>query len=318
MELVAVCDTNETALQALPEHHHAKRFPDLKHMLRDTEMDVLSICTPSGLHSSHGILAAEAGCHVVVEKPMATSWQDGVRLNDTCCAKGVKLFVVLQNRYNPTIMALKKAIDQGRFGQIYMITSNVFWTRPQSYYDQAAWRGTWSLDGGAFMNQASHYVDMLCWLGGSVDTVQAFTATLARNIEVEDTGVMNLRYSSGALASLNVTMLAYPHNREGSITVLGEKGFVRIGGTAMNTIETWEFADTHPEDAEITAASYNANSVYGNGHKDFYADIIKSIRNDSALEIDGIEGLKSLELLAAIYDSVDRKNAVQLPLRRYV
>ena len=188
------------------------------------------LATPSGLHAPQTIEAAEAGRHVVTEKPMATRWSDGKAMVQACDQAGVRLFVVKQNRLNATIQLLKRAMDKKRFGQIYMVNVNVFWNRPQEYYDSARWRGTWEFDGGAFMNQASHYVDLLDWLVGPVECVHAFTATLARRIEVEDTGVANVRWRSGALGSINVTMLTYPKNLEGSITIIGERGTVRVGG----------------------------------------------------------------------------------------
>ena len=185
------------------------------------------------------------------------------------------LFVVKQNRRNATLQLLKRAVEKRRFGRIYMVNINVFWTRPQSYYDSAPWRGTWEFDGGAFMNQASHYVDLLDWLIGPVESVQAYTATLARNIQVEDTGVVSIRWRTGALGSMNVTMLTYPKNLEGSITIIGEKGTVRIGGVAVNKIEHWEFADADPDDAQVEQASYETTSVYGFGHPLYYDNVIK-------------------------------------------
>jgi UDP-N-acetyl-2-amino-2-deoxyglucuronate dehydrogenase len=191
---------------------------------------------------------------------------------------------------------------------------NVFWTRPQSYYDQAPWRGRWDLDGGAFMNQASHYVDLLDWLVGPVDNVHAYTATLARDIEAEDTGVMSLRLRHGGLASINVTMLTYPKNLEGSITILGEHGSVRIGGTALNRIEHWHFADAQPEDETIAQAGYEAASVYGNGHPVLYENVLQTLRGQAHAEVDGYAGLRSLELLIAAYRSARDGHRVGLPL----
>ncbi len=210
----------------------------------------------------------------MTEKPMATRWHDGVRMVKACDDANVRLFVVKQNRRNATLQMLKHAVEQGRFGKIYAVAMNVFWARPQAYYDTAKWRGTWEFDGGAFMNQASHYIDLLDWMIGPVESVMAYTATLARNIEVEDSGVAAIRWRSGAMGTLNVTMLTYPKNMEGSLTVLGEKGTVRIGGVAVNDIQTWEFADTRPEDAQVSASSYQTTSVYGFGHPLYYANVI--------------------------------------------
>ncbi|MGW9229086.1 Gfo/Idh/MocA family oxidoreductase, partial [Streptomyces niveus] len=191
---------------------------------------------------------------------------------------------------------------------------NVFWTRPQSYYDSASWRGTWEFDGGAFMNQASHYVDLLEWLGGPLESVQAYTATLARNIEVEDSGVIGLRWRSGALGSVNVTMLTYPQNLEGSITIIGEKGTVRIGGVAVNEIQQWQFAESDPDDEAVASASYETTSVYGFGHPLYYDNVIQVLRGEAEPETDGREGLKSLEVLIAAYMSARDGKRVALPL----
>jgi len=251
---------------------------------------------------------------VMTEKPMATRWQDGLAMVRACDEAGVRLFVVKQNRRNKTLQLLKKAMELGRFGRVYMVNVNVFWTRPQEYYDSAAWRGTWEFDGGAFMNQASHYVDLLEWIGGPVESVMAYTGTLARNIEVEDTGVAALKWRSGAMGTVNVTMLTYPKNMEGSITILGEKGSVRVGGVAVNEIKHWDFADKHEMDAEIESASYQTTSVYGFGHPLYYDNVIETLCGRAQPETDGREGLKSLELLIAMYLSSRDGRRVNLPL----
>ena len=250
----------------------------------------------------------------MTEKPMATRWTDGKRMVAACDAAGVRWFVVKQNRRNATLQLLKQAVEESRFGRIYMVNINVFWSRPQSYYDSAAWRGTWEFDGGAFMNQASHYIDLLDWLIGPIESLQAYTATLARDIEVEDTGVMCVKWRSGALGSVNVTMLTYPKNFEGSITILGEKGTVRIGGVAVNEIQHWEFAEPRPEDAQVREISYQTASVYGHGHPLYYDNVINVLRGTAEPETDGREGLKSLEVLIAAYLSARDGRLVSLPL----
>jgi UDP-N-acetyl-2-amino-2-deoxyglucuronate dehydrogenase len=191
----------------------------------------VAICTPSGLHPSTASSRARAGKHVICEKPMAITLAAADELVHVCDESNVHLFVVKQNRLNPSVQLVKRAVDKGRFGRLYLANTTVRWTRPQEYYDQAPWRGTWEFDGGAFMNQASHYVDLIQWLVGPVESVIAKTATLARRIETEDTGIAVLKFRSGALGVIEVTMLTYPKNLEGSLTLLGEKGTVRIGGT---------------------------------------------------------------------------------------
>jgi len=314
-ELVDVCDIDPAALEKAVKATGATGYTSLAELLQKTAADCVILTTPSGLHPRQAIEVAATGRHVLSEKPMATKWQDGVEMVRACDTAGVRLFVVKQNRKNATLQLLKRAVEQRRFGQIYMVTLNVFWQRPQvGYYDQAKWRGTWELDGGAFMNQASHYVDLLEWLIGPIDSLHAYTATLARDIEAEDTGVLSVRWRSGALGSLNCTMLTYPKNLEGSITILGEKGTVRVGGVAVNEIQEWQFADSRPEDDQIKAASYETTSVYGFGHPLYYDNVIKTLRGEAEAEVDGREGLKSLEVLIAAYRSARDGVRMGLPL----
>jgi len=314
LDLVALCDIDQERLDEFCERFGVAGYTSMQDMLNSEEIDVVSICTPSGIHSSQTILAAKHGIHVITEKPMATRWKDGVEMVKACDSAGVRLFVVKQNRNNSTLQLLKRAISEGRFGRIYMVNINVFWTRPQNYYDSAKWRGTWELDGGAFMNQASHYVDLLDWLIGPVDSIQAMTATLARDIEVEDTGVMNVRWRSGALGSMNVTMLTYPKNYEGSMTIIGEKGTVHIGGVAVNEIKQWDFLDCKEYDETVKNASYETDSVYGFGHPLYYQNMINVLQGIEEPETDGREGLKTLEILIAAYLSARDGRTVSLPL----
>jgi UDP-N-acetyl-2-amino-2-deoxyglucuronate dehydrogenase len=313
-ELVAVCDTRPQALEAAVAKTGATGYASLDALLAGSHADIIVLATPSGLHSQQAIAVARAGRHVLTEKPMATKWDEGMAMVHACRDAGVKLFVVKQNRLNPTMQLLKRAIDAKRFGRIYAATVNVFWTRPQSYYDDAPWRGRWDLDGGAFLNQASHYVDMLDWLIGPVDNVHAYTATLARDIEAEDTGVMSLRLRSGGLASINVTMLAHGKNFEGSITILGERGTVRIGGVAVNEIQHWEFDAPRPEDEDVRKANYAITSVYGFGHPIYYANVIDTLTGATQAEVDGYAGLRSLEVIIAAYRSARDGTRIGLPL----
>jgi UDP-N-acetyl-2-amino-2-deoxyglucuronate dehydrogenase len=313
-ELVGVCDLDPEALRRATLLTGVPGFASLEQMLAGSNADVIVLCTPSGLHAQQAIQSAAAGRHVVTEKPMATRWHDGEAMVAACDKAGVQLFVVKQNRQNPTIQLLKRALDRRRFGRVYMVTVNVFWSRPQAYYDSARWRGTWEFDGGAFMNQASHYVDLLDWLIGPVESVHAFAATLARHIEVEDTGVATVRWRSGALGSVNVTMLTYPKNLEGSITVIGEKGTVRVGGLAVNEILHWEFAEKDPDDEQVKNATYQTTSVYGHGHPVYYDNVIRALRGEAPPQTDGREGLRSLELLIGIYLSARDGKPVGLPL----
>ncbi len=313
-ELVDICDPDAAALRAATEKTGAAGHRSLTEMLAATSADAVILTTPSGLHSAQAIQVAAARRHVVTEKPMATRWQDGVDMVRACDEAGVRLFVVKQNRRNATLQMLKRAVEQKRFGRIHMVNINVFWTRPQAYYDSAPWRGTWEFDGGTFMNQASHYVDLLDWLIGPIESLHAYTGTLARDIESEDTGVISVKWRSGALGSLNATVLAYPKNFEGSITILGEKGTARVGGVAVNEIKHWEFADKRPEDEQVETASYATTSVYGFGHPPYYDNVINVLRGEAEPETDGREGLRSLEVLIASYLSARDGRRVSLPL----
>ena len=314
-ELVAVCDIDEAAAQKVGQAASADVYTDIDDMLARDDLDIVSICTPSGLHPRHGIKAAERGIHVVTEKPMAIRLNDCDELIHACDRNRVRLFVVKQNRLNTTMKLLKKAVDTGRFGRIYGAHVNVFWQRPQKYYDLAKWRGTWEFDGGAFMNQASHYVDTLHWLMGEAESVMATTATLARNIEAEDCGSAVLRFRNGAIGSINVSMLVYPKNLEGSVTIIGEKGTVKLGGVAVNKFEKWEFAEYDDDDKLVVESNYEPPNVYGFGHTAYYRNVLDVLQGKCEPDTDGRSGRKSLELVLAIYESARRGIRVALPLR---
>ncbi len=313
MELISICDIQQEILSKHKKKYNIKGYLNLSDMLEYEDLDLVVICTPSGVHADQTELCAKHCVNVMTEKPMATRWSDGVRMVKVCDKAGVRLFVVKQNRRNSTLQLLKRAIKENRFGKIHMVHLNVFWTRPQEYYDQASWRGTWEFDGGAFMNQASHYVDLLDWLIGPIDKIQAMMST-TRDIEVEDTGVLNVKWRNGALGSMSVTMLTYPKNLEGSITILGKKGTVRIGGVAVNDIQHWEFDDFKDYDNEAKEANYQTTSVYGFGHPLYYNNVVDVLRGNAEPETDGREGLKSLEILIAAYLSARNGKTTSLPL----
>ncbi|MEY4999456.1 MAG: hypothetical protein RIS00_1500 [Pseudomonadota bacterium] len=330
-ELVAICDTQPSRLEqaqalireAAAEYPGAATNPVvfnsynallLANASGSTPIDLVVLATPSGLHPGQVIAAAEAGLHVCTEKPMATRWADGVAMVNACDAAGVRLFVVKQNRFNSTLQLVKRQLQAGRFGRLAMVAVNVFWQRPQSYYNQDSWRGTWEFDGGALMNQASHYIDLLDWLVGPVQSVSASIATLGRAIEVEDTAALQLRWRNGALGTMAVTMLTYPKNLEGSITLLGETGTVKIGGPAVNQIENWAFESQSADDALVEQASYQTTSVYGFGHPPYYANVLDALEGKAEALCDGREGLRSLELLIGAYRSARDGRTVHLPL----
>lgn len=313
-QLVAVCDINKNARQVTSKAYAVKGYADMAVMLENEELDLISLCSPSGCHPEQTILAAKHGLNVISEKPMACRYEDGLKMVKACEDSRVRLFVVKQNRHNATLQLLKRAVDEKRFGKIKMVHLNVFWTRPQDYYDQGnGWRGTWEYDGGVFMNQASHYVDLLDWLIGPVECVQAMMGT-TRDIEVEDTGVLNIKWRNGALGSMAATILTYPKNLEGSITILGETGSVKVGGVAVNDIQTWDFADTRDYDKDVKSANYETTSVYGFGHSLYYKNVVDVLRGRAEPETDGRQGLKSLEFLNAAYIAARDRTTVGLPL----
>jgi UDP-N-acetyl-2-amino-2-deoxyglucuronate dehydrogenase len=315
LELVAACDKIEERARGVSDPRKLPWFSDYEKMLSEVDCDAVAIASPSGFHPAQGVLAARAGKHVVTEKPMAISLRGADDLVQACDAAKVHLFVVKQNRLNAPVQMLKKAVDEDRFGRIYMANCTVRWTRPQEYYDQAPWRGTWEFDGGAFMNQASHYVDLLQWVVGPVESVMAKTATLARKIETEDSGIAILKFRSGALGSIEVTVLTYPQNMEGSITILGERGSVKIGGTAVNKVEHWTFSDMGPDDERVWTLDAEPPNVYGYGHVGYYRNVLAVLRGDAKPDTDGRAGRKSLELILGIYESAKTGRDVPLPLR---
>jgi UDP-N-acetyl-2-amino-2-deoxyglucuronate dehydrogenase len=310
-----VADADIERARAVGAARDVPAFGSLDEMLAAVPSDLVSICTPSGLHPQHGIIAARAGRHVLTEKPMAISLAAADELVQACDAAGVQLFVVKQNRLNPAIQLLKRAVEKGRFGRLYMANVTVRWTRPQSYYDAEPWRGTWEFDGGAFMNQASHYVDLMQWLMGPAESVMAKTATQARRIEAEDSGVAVVKFRSGALGVMEVSVLTFPKNLEGSITILGETGSVKIGGTAVNRVDHWEFADYDDDDKLVDAAATAPPSVYGFGHVPYYENVVAALRGHGKADTDGRAGRKSLELILGIYESAKTGREVPIPLR---
>lgn len=322
LSLAAVCDTDVERARRAGDEQGVPWFANLGEMLlagtgpsAPAPFELASVCTPSGLHAQHGCAAAAAGKHVLTEKPMALSLSQADALVQACDAAGVHLFVVKQNRLNPPIQLLKRAVDKGRFGRIYLANVTVRWQRPQEYYDAEPWRGTWEFDGGAIMNQASHYVDLIQWLVGPVESIVAKTATQSRRIEAEDSGIAVLKFRSGALGVIEVNVLTFPKNLEGSITILGEKGSVKIGGTAVNRVDHWVFADYDDDDKLIEASNTNPPNVYGFGHEGYYRNVLAVLRGEAKPETDGRAGRKSLEIILGIYESARTGREVPIPLR---
>jgi len=311
--IAATCDIiPQRARRAAEQAGCVPWFTDVSAMLGAGGLDAVAVCSPSGLHPQHGCLAASAGCHVLCEKPAGITLAAVDGLMETCARAGRRLFVVMQNRLNPPVAALKQAVDAGRFGRICLAEANVFWCRPQAYYDEASWRGTIALDGGAFMNQACHYVDLLQWLLGDVVQVSAMSGTLARRIEADDTGSAILRFASGAIASVNVTMVVQPSNFEGAVTVIGTQGTVRLGGVALNRVEHWEFARPQPEDEALANSGIVSEDVYGSGHRGWYACVVEALRTGMLTDFEGSQARRTVALLASICEAA-RTGTVQYP-----
>lgn len=311
--LVAVCDINKDKAQRIGEQFKVPFYFEMNEMMQKEAIDVVVVLTESGNHAKHVIDLAKYGKHIVVEKPMALTLDDADAMIKTCDQFGARLFVVKQNRFNVPVVKLREALEHGRFGKLIIGTVRVRWCRTQEYYDQDSWRGTWAMDGGVITNQASHHVDLLEWMMGDVDSVFAKSTTALANIETEDTAVVLLNFRNGALGVIEATTAARPTDLEGSISVLGELGTVEIGGFAVNKMLSWHFAKELPEDKEVMEKySVNPPNVYGFGHQAYYEHVVDSIMNNKKQMIDGLEGRKSLELIMAIYESVETGREVFL------
>lgn len=314
--LVSVCDIVAERARHYGERFDVPWFTDFHEMARQVDADVFVILTESGHHAEHALALAPYGRHIMVEKPMALTLADADAMIDACDRHGVKLFVVKQNRFNVPVIKLRQALEAGRLGRLVLGTVRVRWCRTQAYYDQDAWRGTWALDGGVLTNQASHHVDLLEWMMGEVDSVFARSLTALVDIEAEDTAVVLLRFRSGALGVVEATTAVRPRDLEGSLSILGERGSVEIGGFAVNQMKVWEFVDPLPEDSTVMEKfSVNPPNVYGYGHQAYYEHVVDCIRNDRRQLVDGLEGRRSLELISAIYESIETGREVQLRFR---
>lgn len=300
-EVVGVVDPDADALARAGEVAEVAGFRTLEECLAARTVDLAVLATPTGLHPEQALQAAQAGAHVLTEKPLGTSLLAARSMVEQVQALERRLFVVKQLRYHPLFLALRQALEQGRFGRLYTIGLQVFWTRQQAYYDQAPWRGTWEMDGGALMNQASHYVDLLHWLFGPVQRVHAMGGALGRQIEAEDTAVVTLQWEQGFIGSLHVTMLTYPKNLTTSLTIIGERGTVRLGGPLCDQVEAWDFLTPEPQDKTIKSLAAAVPDVLRQGHERVYRQVAKSLRLQEASTVEGDEGLRSLAIIDAAY-----------------
>lgn len=311
--LGAVCDIDPEKAEKVGTEFSIPYYTDMHQMMQSEDIDVVTVLTESGNHARHVLELAKYGKHIVVEKPMALTLDDADAMIHACDVNRCKLFVIKQNRFNVPVVKLRQAMEAGRFGKLVLGTVRVRWCRPQRYYDQDSWRGTWAMDGGVLTNQASHHVDLLEWMMGDVESVFAKSIHALADIEAEDTAVVTLKFTNGALGIIEATTATRPKDLEGSISILGEKGTVEIGGFAVNEMRVWNFVDPEPED-DLVMEKYSVNppNVYGFGHKEYYDHVVDSILNDKKQLVDGLEGRRSLELISAIYESIETGKEVFL------
>lgn len=311
--LVAVCDRIRARAETIGSRFGVPAIYNVDDFLARKDIDAVAVLSPSGMHAEHVVACARAGKHIVVEKPMALRLQDADTMIRACDEAGVKLFIVKQNRFNVPVVKAREALDGGRFGRLILGTVRVRWCRDQAYYDQDDWRGTWAQDGGVLTNQASHHVDMLEWFFGDVVSVHARAITALAKIETEDTAVATLKFRSGALGIIEATTAARPTDLEGSLSILGEKGTVEIAGFAVNQIRHWRFVDELASDRDVVEKfSVNPPNVYGFGHQAYYEHVIDCLLHQRAALVDGLEGRKSLELISALYESIETGQEVAL------
>lgn len=311
--LVAVCDVDIYKARKIGEQFGIPYYADMDEMMKNEAIDAVSVLTESGYHAKHVINLSKYGKHILVEKPIALTLDDADAMIRACDETGCKLFVVKQNRFNVPVVKLRDALEGGRFGKLVLGTIRVRWSRDQNYYDQAWWRGRWDMDGGVLTNQASHHVDLLEWMMGDVESVFAKSTTALVDIEAEDTAIVTLKFKNGALGIIEATTAVRPKDLEGSISILGETGTVEIGGFAVNEMRHWNFSHEYDGDSKVMDKySVNPPNVYGFGHQAYYEHVVDSIINNKKQLVDGLEGRRSLELISAIYESIETGKEVFL------
>ena len=313
-KLVAVCDIDPQRAREAGERFGLPWFSDMHRMMKDmgSQIDIVSLFTENGSHAAHCVALAPYSKHIMVEKPMALTVPDADAMIQACNKAGVRLFVVKQSRYNRAALKLREALDQGRFGKLVMGTVRMRWARSQDYYDQASWRGTRARDGGVFANQAAHMIDMLQWSLGEPVSVFAKARTALVNIETEDTGVAMITFRNEALGMVEATTAARPKGTEGSLSILGEKGLVEIGGMGANQIITWNFTDKQPGDEDIFSIHIDPADTYGVGRIAFLTHVVDAILDEKPSQADGLNGRNAVALVSAMYESIQSGKEVVL------
>jgi UDP-N-acetyl-2-amino-2-deoxyglucuronate dehydrogenase len=312
-KLVAVADVIENRAHHFSETYGAKYYLNYHDLLAEPEIDVVNICTPSGMHALMAIEAMQAGKHVIVEKPMAMNPVEADRMIAVSRETKRKLCIVLQNRYNPPMQDFYRAIRDNKIGRVLLGSVTVRWYRPQEYYEDG-WHGTSAMDGGALMNQSIHHIDALQWLVGvPVKSVFAYTATLSHKMEMEDVGVVAVKFENGALATIEGSTVTYPQNLEASVALFGDRGSLKVGGTALNRKIFWKIAGEIEHEKELlTREEVDPPSVYGASHRHVIEDMISAIEENREPQTNGVEGRKSLILVTAIYESARTGSAVSI------
>lgn len=303
--LVAICDIVKEKADAMAAGTQAKPYYSVEDFLAGGEsMDIISICSPNGLHASHTISALKAGHHVLCEKPMALSVYDCGEMIKAAERVNKRLFAIKQNRFNPPVEAVKKIMDDGRLGKIYSVQLNCFWNRNPDYYHNS-WKGTMKLDGGTLYTQFSHFIDLLYWMIGDVKQVKAMMANYAHQgiIEFEDTGVIILEFFNGAIGTINYTVNSYGKNMEGSLSIFAEKGTVKIGGQYLNELEYQNIEGFRIEDLPQGNKPNNYGTYMGSmsNHDKVYDNLVEVLQKNGAISTSSFEGLKTVEIIEKIY-----------------
>lgn len=322
LEFIAACDIVPENIENLLEKHGLekndviKRYTDYKKMIEENKLDLVAIATESGIHAEIALYCIEHGINCIIEKPIAMSIQDADAIIKLAEEKNVKVSACHQNRFNVAVQQMRNALEAGRFGKLSHGSIHVRWNRNKGYYDQASWRGKWTSDGGALMNQCIHGIDLLRWmLGDEVEEVYGQTRQQFHDyLEAEDIGMAVVKFKNGAIATIEGTTNVYPQNLEETLYLFGEKGTVKIGGKSTNNIDVWDFADETEEDTKNKGLQEATSNVYGNGHTSLYADVIDAVKNDRKPYVDAVAGRNALELVLAIYKSQKEGMPVKLPL----
>ncbi len=306
--LQAVCDVDHSKADTLAKEYGAKAYYTIEEMLAsESGVDVIAVCTPNGLHAMHSIQSLRANKHVLCEKPLAINVDDAREMIKEAEKVNKRLFVIKQNRFNPPVAAVKKAIGEGRLGKILSIQLSCFWNRNEDYYKNS-WKGTLDMDGGTLFTQFSHFIDLLYWMFGDVAEVEAMVANSSHQgiIEFEDTGVVILKFCNGALGTINYTVNSYGKNMEGSLTIFGEKGTVKIGGQYLNELEYQNIENFEIKNLPVgnTANNYGQYQGSMSNHGEVYANLIDVLSNDAAISANGYDGLKTVEIIERIYTLV--------------